>query len=352
MALVDLPSPLFFPRSDPFTNAALARSSSPLGTIGYGFGIVMTAPITDVITKVGFFTNAINTSTIEVRVETVDLSTGVNSGTLWAANTNFVRSTNTSEDAAYLEVTLTSGANVNAGDLFAIVVVMNTSSAGSCFTGVTNTIWKPTVPYGIVKSTGTWSILTTMSPISVCFSSAGYIPLLPILPISAVNTHTFNNTSTPDVYGNIINLPYKCKVDAAWFQADLDGDLGIKLFDSDGVTVLASASNGLNVPLTTGGSKNVVYFNSEVTLNANTNYYLGLEPSTGTSLSLYSLDFPNSDVKKNFVDSSAQYVTAKDPSGVGSWTTTSTRILMAGVQIKSIDSGAQGTIQSRVFTGQ
>lgn len=337
MTLTTLPVTMYYPPHSIYTNAALAVVNTQLNTAGHYIAVVMQAPVTDTLTKIGFMTGTVNANTLDVRVETVDSATGRPSGTLWAANTNFVQTVIATDDAKWFEVTLTAGASLNKGDLFAIVLKIG-SSTSLQIAGLSSLIvpWMP----GSWRNTGTPTVLgSVLHSISIYYSGAGYIPHTGICPVKTVDAFTFNNTSTPDVRGIKFTPAFRCKTDSVWCVADLDGDVTAKLYDTDGVTVLASTSFGQNLAGQAGPSRNVGMWNTEATLNANSTYYLGFEPSSASNVSLYSINFHSADIKKNYVDSSIVAVSAKDPTGTGSWTAVDTAFIPCGIGISAIDDG-------------
>lgn len=335
MPLVALNTPMYYPKYFNFVGTPTLANQA-LGTIGYYYGLVLQAEVTDTITKIGFRTGTVDATTIDARIETV--SAGLPSGTLWDTNTNFVQTVTAAQDNTFFECTLTAGAAVNKGDLFAIVFrTASTAVSGQSHMASVSDFGFPAF---IRNSTGTPVHVPTIGAVmSICYQNAGYLPTKRSIPVSGVNTHTFNNTSTPDVYGNKIIPPFNCVASGAIFTADMDGNAVVKLYDSDGVTVLASANVLSTQPPTTAAFTNQILFTSSVSLKAGQTYYLGVEPSSGTNLSLYSFDFTNTDIKKNYADSGCEYVTAKDPSGVGSWTVTTTRALCLSLMISEIDTG-------------
>lgn len=342
MSLTTLPVTMFYPDMSIFNAASAPLSSSVgLGTSGYYICCVFKAPVTDTITKIGFFTGSINAGSYDVRVETVDSATGFPSGTLWATNTNFVQTVAATDDVTWFEVTLTAGASVNRGDPVAVMVKLNETFTGNL--GQMNNIVNPMMPTYVRNSTGTPGAISGNLPImSVHYSATGYVHNPGILPVKSVALRTFNNGSTTDVYGNKITLLFSCKVGSVCAVLDLDGDVTAKLYDSDGVTVLASASFGVNLAGQTGPTKIIAPLDSEVTLQANTAYYLGFEPSSSSNITAYSMTFPDENIKKCYVDSSVVAVSAKDPSGTGSWTVDTTQCIVAGIGISAIETGGGG----------
>lgn len=328
------PLPLAVATSPNFGNILLDAS-------GEKSAFVFQAPKTGNIDKLGFRTTTVTTgtTTVDIRLETFDTSTGEPTGTLFGTNTNVNQAIASSDDNVWFEVTLTASASVTKGDILCIVV----APSGTFSLNIAS--YADDGARGFPQAmqyTTSWASLSTGAPVcSVRYNDGSYPPITGIFPFSNINSHTYNSGSTPDVYANKINFPFNCKVSGAWVWADIDGDATIKLYDSDGVTVLASSNIYTNVPKLTGQSVNNVLLSSEVTLTANTDYWIGLEPSSGTSLVLYSYEGSTSSIFGQFpLSSNFTYSTAKDPSGTGSWTDDATRQVTLGVEISEIDDGS------------
>lgn len=343
MALVQLPQKIMYPDSALCANGAPAFTNANINTIGYGVGFIFTVDVNDTITKIGFRTGSINAGTLQVRVETVSATTGLNTGTLWGTNTNGTVAVVAADDNKWFEVTLTSPATVSIGDTVAVIVQADTSSIGSMSSGSgqfnSSGISFPT---SILNNTGAWAIVQRWASISVCYGTSGYIPINGgmCFPASAYTSRVFNNTSTPDVYGNTITMPFSCTVSGCWVTADIDGDAVFKLYDTDGVSVLTSVSIDADIGATSNPTRTFLTFDSSVNLLAGNTYFLGIEPSTATSITTYECTFNSSDIKKMIIDSSMETCSAKDPSGTGDWTVDSASWSIMGLIISHIDDGS------------
>lgn len=313
----------------------------------YSAGIFF-APVTDTITKVSFRTGTVTTGgDVDVRIETLGTD-GLPSGTLWGTNTNVIQTIAATDDNVWFEVTLTSPASVVMGDLFCIVV-RHVSGASSVVRDNNSTYiqW----PQSAVN-TGTPTTAASIPVMSIYFNTNGYFPIGIISPYSAITGRTFNNTSTPDVRGNKFVAPFDCKCSGFIIRADFDASATIKLYDSDGVSVLASFSNGVDYPAITASSSNRVIFNTEADLIAGQTYYIGLEPDTGTNITIQELISPSSAVRaQGPYGANAVAVTAKDPSGTGSWTEIPEAVYPISILISEITTGGSASEHSYTFVG-
>lgn len=339
--LVDIGGGSFFPR------APISAATSPnfgnilVDAVGEKAAYIFEVPKTGNIDKIGFRTTTVTTgATFDVRLETVATSTGEPSGTLVGTNTNITQAIANTDDNVWFEVTLTSAASVTKGDIVAVVIA--SPGAGSFSANFASYADDGAIGFpATMQYTTSWAYVSTGAPVmSVRYDDSTYPPISGIFPLSNLNSHTYNSGSTPDVYANKMNLPFSAEISGAWVWADLDGDAVINLYDSDGVTVLASTTMYTNIPKLSSQSINIYKFNTPVEITANTNYWIGVEPSSGTSLIMYTYQASTASIlgqmplASNFVHSSA-----KNPSGTGSWTDDSTQMLTLGAIISKVDDG-------------
>jgi hypothetical protein len=293
------------------------------------------------IRKILWRTGTVTTGdTVDVRVETVDNTTGNPTGTLVGTNTNASQVVANGDDDTMFTTTLTADADVSALDYFAVVIA-NGGGGGNMAIAVygddTNTL-----PYSD-HFTASWAKNSLAPIVGFELVDGSYVYVPGCWPIQTITTDTFNNGSTPDVYANRITITTPCKVSGfwTWFNNASVSDCAVKLYDTDGVTVLASttldATNTISTSLIS-----VRRFNSEVTLAAG-DYWLGLEPTSTNNISAYDFTVPSAAAMNSFQGGTAiQLSTAKNPSGTGSWTTTSTRRLFIGLLFSAFDDGAGG----------
>lgn len=304
------------------------------------WGYVLQAPATGSITGAGFRTGTVTTgATIDVRLETVDAS-GFPSNTLWATNTNNASVViNSTDDNVWFNTTFTAAASVTIGNFIALVFKNPASSPGNMqFSGFADAEVY-CFPYAC-QLTASWAKVTAVEVPCLTLNYGGtYYSIPATLPITAINTHTYNNGSTPDVYANKITLPFRARCCGFWAHIDLDGDCVVKLYDANS-TVLASVTIDKDHRQATAGDGSWFYFSSKVTLEPNTVYYLGFEPSSATSMSIYSVDVNTAAILDACgADRNMHYATAKDPTNSGSWTATTTRRLSAGLLLDGFEDG-------------
>lgn len=343
MAFEKLKSTTAIPRMPTMVAGTPTLNNSNMNTLNSRHACIMFANVTDSVDKIAFrIAGSAVSGTYQIRIETVDTSTGFPTGTLWAANTYYDLNIVAGDTNAIKEVTLNSPANVNLGDVFAVIIQAITANNGTLSITYADDSANG-FPYYLsdTAAAGSWSLVTNGIPVlGVHYITNGYLTSDELIPISTNATLTYNtSTAGADCYGNRYNLPYDVKIKRVWVWGDFDGNAIVNIYAADGVTILASGVNGLNNPPTANASLNIITLNQEISISANTNFYVSLEPTTTTSLSTYYLDFLNSDVKTQYVDSSCQMAQAKDPSGVGSWTINAARIVTLGIILSEINIG-------------
>jgi hypothetical protein len=331
---------------DIIPQGSITSISSAVNATGTKFGYVFEAPATGTITGLSFRTGTVTTGTttgVDVRLETVGTD-GFPTGTLVGTNTN-LSGVAVSTSNTWYNVTFTSGASVTRGVRYALVIVSDTASVfavAGYSTG--NGVPLYGLPWYGTYNGSAWTYASNISVMAGVLNYGGTYPYSPaFVPGVTQLSTTFNSGSTPDVRGLKFTLPYPAKVSGFQGYWDHDGPATVKLYDSDGVTVLASVDiDDADYPPTTAARQVRYTFSSDVTLAANTAYRIALEPDSGTSIGMGELALGNSAwYTATAYETFGAYTTAKDPSGTGSWTdSTSTVMPQLGLVITALDNGA------------
>jgi len=302
---------------------------------------VFQAPKSGIINKVFFRTGNVTTGcTLDVRLESIDLSTGLPSGSLKSTDSNAAQIILDSDDNKTFLVSLTSGADVVEGDWIAIRLdVLSGAPVGLTIAEFTDA----GLFYGPYALENSASILTAAPIFAVEYSDGSYPFILGAWPINDFITASFNNTSTPDVVGNKFKLNYGAKIKGVWAYLDSDGDAFFNLYDTNGATILGSGAAYSNIPPTTAAGIHQILFSTGVPLNSGEYYYLGLEPSTSTNTVVYGVYTDNSGIANALLAPDFTAVSAKDPTGIGSWTENISGAYFMGLIIDGIDIGNTGS---------
>lgn len=256
-----------------------------LNAAGEGIGAVFRVPVAGAIDRIGFHMANITTGgTCDVRVETVDSSTGVNTGTLWDTNTNGSLVVANTDDNTWLECTLTSTASVSVGDYVAVVIV-----APSGFNGTIRKFTSPIVagslPYTIQNS-GSWTRNQDRPAITVRWADTRYYPIegFAVLQITDQN-QAISSAITPDEVGLKFTFPFGATMMGA--QVWLSGvatseDFVMKLYDSSDTLVSSETVDAAYFPDGMG----YVNFLDNPELTSGETYRLTVLPSTTNAFNL------------------------------------------------------------------
>ncbi len=281
---------------------------------------------------------------ITVRVETIDTS-GYPTGTLWGTNTSATVTVLSTDDGMTFETTLTAAATVNAGDIFAVVFSRNSAyTGGGLRTLPSNSGANTGCPYTCGFASSAWSIYSALNlSVGLYYDSFGYEDSLVNKKGNTVTSNTYNNTSTPDVYGNVMSLPYNCEIVGVQCWIDADGDYDIVLFDTDGATPLRTITIDADTPTITGAGASTYYFDTPYTYTANSELRLCAVPNGASNVSLGAIVYTSAVIAESDFPGMVIYKTsAKDPNDITDWTDDDTIVMTISFVLSKIDDGAGG----------
>ena len=336
MALVDIPY-LYYPPLPARCAGSPTNSGKVIDAAGEKQGGTFYATATATIRKVGFPVQLVTSSgDVDVRIETIDATTGLPSGTLVHASAD-----------ATITISATgwntadfgdgNGAPVTRGTQYAVVIQDNASSAPNIQIGVSNNDQFSDFPYqlGFVSS---WAKVSNVNPIfSLEFADATYM-VLPLnnQHVATAATSVFSNASSPDHRGLKFQVPFACRIAGCWTWFDMDGNADIKLYDSDGTTVLETQGVDKDIRRTTAGNIQIVWFDNSEILTIDTFYRIAVAPSTTTSIRYYNVSINSTAIMDSLPGTSNWHSTSKKDAG---WTdVTSTRPVI-GLIIDQLDNG-------------
>jgi hypothetical protein len=236
-------------------------------------------------------TAAVGSPTADIRIETVDASTGLPSGTLWATNSNVITSTLVLNTTAVHA--LAAPATVNRGQVFCVKFAYNSGTNFQVGTVVRRVDpVTPVLPY-IVLNTGTPSksgVVAGTTAISLGSNSSTFYKIPQLLQVSSVGGGAFNNTNGAR-RGLRFTAQFNCRcIGLLLFFNGAVGDYNIIMMNDAG-SELSSSSTAFEGDLTNALQNGLthVFFDNPVTLVAGTTYRAVLEPSTSTNSSLQTL---------------------------------------------------------------
>lgn len=195
----------------------------------------------------------------------------------------------------------------------------------------------PLTLYGTHNGTS-WGNSTAANPLAfgVVMDVDWWNPSNVLPPSSTPTTNSsFHSGSTPDEYGNRMNLP-ACTAYGIEVYSDLDGAADICLYDDSG-TVLASASSVAADRKVTSNSHYKFYFSSPVALSAGW-HRITLKPTTTTNVTRYIS--PHVSMSGGRSMGSDCYLTSRTDSGA--FTDTTDSLMAIWLIARTTDSGGGG----------
>lgn len=291
------------------------------------------------IDKVGFLTaNVATGDTMDIRLETVDLTNGEPTGTLLDTNSNGALVIGDGDDSTWLTTTLTTGPTVTEGQLIAVVIV--NGSGGGNMSLRTVAFDRANFPYSSHFTTA-WAILTnSRGPLCALeYSDGSYEHALGVWPVSALAAATFNNTDDPDHIGLKFKLPFPAKIRGVWIVVDPDANLEIVLYDSDGTTELSTVDLDVGPRNVNGRVAQLVALSSSVELSKDTFYRIVVRPTTATDVAIDYFDVNAVAIMDAMPGGQDFHYTTKKDAG---WTDTTTRRPIISLILDALDDGAGG----------
>lgn len=329
-------APMYAPFPPGIGTSVPAFTNMTTDASGEKWAVVMQAPKTGSIRKIHVRTGGVVTPTdVDFRLETVDLTNGQPTGTLFGANTNVtVASASIVSNTWIASGALTADAVVTKGDLLAVVIAP---------TGTPNIVWvslnnhDPHQYYPYTRLfTASWQAISSDTPIVALEYSDGSFAFTPhTAPISTINTRALNTGTTPDEGALKFTTTGSVRVVGAWTGMDTDGNYDLVLYDTDGTTVLTSISVDKDLRRTFHGPHHLL-FPTPVTLAANSTYYLSVKPTTATTTNLVTYTVNATGLLTAMNGVTWHYATRTD---AGAWSATTTEVPLLGLIVDGIDDG-------------
>jgi len=314
---------------------------------------IFRAPKTGTLDKAEIRTGAVTlggSSVLRLSFQDVDLTTGFSDGT--QDQYRDIAAASVSANSWLAPGLMTSDGtdggtkrSVTVGDQLSVVLEYST------FTASDSVIWAILGAAGVGQTisafptaalyTASWAFYSGGFPVmALKYSDGTYAGVGDFVCVaSAVNSVTYNSGSTPDERALYFQLPAPVKVGGAWVRCDLDGDADVVLYDSDGSSVLSSASCDKDVRSQTSGGNLFVRF-AEATLAASTTYRLSIKPTSATSLTLYDFDVSAAAILGAVAGGSNWHFSSR--TDAGAWSQVTTKRIWAGLLVTAIDDGVGG----------
>lgn len=356
MALQNIPGVIFWPDETNRTtgNPAFVNNLT-IDAASEKAAMIFQAPKTGNVSAIMWKTGTVTTgATLDVRLETVDTTTGHPTGTLKGTNSNGSQVVANTDDDKVFVTTLTTACAVTKGDIIAVVIVNPGASFGNMVVSSINNMGGY-YPYTDLYTTS-WSLQAPSPVAALKYDDNTYSQVPGCYPFETFTSVNFNNGSSPDEIGNIFQVPFKCRVTGWWLYTQPIGatrDFDIVLYDSNGTTALQTYSFDPNVDSGTGAqSFRCGLFSGTSTLTINTNYRIAMKPTTANSNNLWYYSVLSSDILGAFSGGSNMHRTGR--TDAGSWTQVTDERCLIGVLIDQLDDGVGsggGSGGSYVFIG-
>jgi hypothetical protein len=353
MAVVSFPQ-VWLPASPAITNGALSLASFTCNASGDRVGFVIQAPKAGTLHSFEFRTSSVlNNPDNGVRLSFQSVAAGDPNGTQsqYRDITGTISASSwqtppgpLTDDGTDTGVKRT----VTKGETFACVVDFVNFVASDSFAvtvlGI-NAAGQPIVTNQYVAdgSSGSYSKNTTNLPIlALKYDDGSYGEFdVPIWPILATNSNTFNSGSTPDERALRGQFSAPCRCAGGWARIDLDGPADLVLYDNAS-SVLASASLNENWRSVNNGVPFRALWSSAVTLSAATTYRLAVKPTSGASIISYDFDV-NSAGLMACVSGGAQFY-GSTRTNAGAWTDTTTQRPVMGFILDGFADDTAGSV--------
>jgi len=247
--------------------------------------------------------------------------------------------------------------SVTQGDLLSAVIEFQTFTALDDIRIKTLDAQTPKVehvfPY-FAADAGAGYVKGTRQPVlALKYSDGSFAELAPnIIPSVATAGISYNSGSSPDEIGIRFRVPFPIKVKGGWVLLDsfTGGALtDLVLYDSDGATVLATVNMDPDVSANNGVGVQFHYFNSEITLLANTYYRFVCKPTTTNGIILVQWTADVAALLDTLPGGQDFHRTHRTDGGA--WSNDPVNRPLLGVYATAFDSGAAGGIGSDFFRG-
>lgn len=319
--------------------------------------LVTWIPKTGTLTAVEFRTGVVSTAgaTFQIQVEGVDGS-GNPSGSALVANANGTVVVGTGDDNVWKSVPINGGAGVSVtkGQLCAIVLTVSSGTPNTVIIAGAPSGWSGAFIYGdmpyLVQDTGggSWARLGSSS-ISLClaFDYGGtYEMVLGGHPLNALALTTIGNGAESAL---VFTAPWKMRV--AGLRARLcniaaGGDFRVRLYGSDGTTVLAeSISSSVNIDgdVVLGATNDNYYdvwFPESPTLSAGVKYYAAVLQQTANAVPLAEVSVASAGYMAAMPCGTGFFKGSRATSGSGAWTESTTIRPAISLWVDGFDDGA------------
>jgi hypothetical protein len=335
---------LFWPNDSP----ANRWVNGPSGAATYLFdstntkvASLFTLPKSGTITTVVFDLQAMTTDQqVRASVQTVDGAANPSSPTgSYYGSSNYGDDAITLSANAPLEIALGTSATATVGETVAVVLEW-VSTAGNTRIAVANAGTYGGVGYYRRWSGASWTASNVQASMCVKYNDGSYAG--PSFCTNATTLTYHANTAGADEYGNLLTVPFKCRVVGLWWISPSSGttsnDMKVVLYT--GTTELASSSADPQVSYRGASMVQTAYFSTAQTLSPGT-YYATVQPqSTANNYTFNEIDVGSNALLGTWPGGTGCYQCKRVDAG--SWSTVTNKIMPIGLIIDQLDDAAGG----------
>lgn len=306
MSLISTPS-LWIPRHYGLTSASYDSNILTLDAAGEKAAFIVRAPATGTLKKVGFRPGSISVlQTLRVSFQDVSVDTGDPDGLVaqYRQVTVSAGDSGVGKETGLITSDGTDGGTlrtVNRGDLLAVVFEHDPFNPGDLFRlSLMSTGGADCEGNGYCDHfTTAWSKKFYAPCLALIYDEAGNDtchPLVNAVPVMGYTAYTWNSASANPKRGLKFKLPFRFRlhgVQARLRFPSANAACDIKLYDSDGQTVLRSCTLPGNVGDPAYQRYYWAPFPTPAELQADTFYYVLVEPTTTVNMMLFFWEVPS-----------------------------------------------------------
>lgn len=330
-----------------YTAGTSVGTNTTLDAAGEYDGFVMVAKEDMTISHVGWRSGvATGSPVVEVRIETVNTSDGLPSGTLWnrngtGANPNVTSGTISS--TTWNLHALTNAAIILKGEAFAVLLKYSSGTSVQVHGASRGLLHSSNVglPYRVVN-TGTPTASAIGAATSLVYalgsSSTTFYQIPQLIPISNTGSTTLSSTGTFRAACLRFQVPFKCRASGISFA-----DSSYAITDDFSVGIYNDAGTELNNSLTAFDSSfrfNAVpwvYLDNKVELSPSTWYRAVVQADTTGGPGIYNFSIQSTDYAMAVPNGLYAQLGTRDSGGA--WTDTATTIPNIDILIDQLDDG-------------
>lgn len=310
--------------------------------------LITRIPQSGTLTAVEFHTGTVSTAgaTFSIRIETVDAS-GLPSGTLAYTSASGTVVVNTTDDNAWMSVSINGGTGVSVtqGDLVAIMLSVSSGTPNTVIVSSAPTSIQTLTgqyPYLVLDTAGSWAKGTGSNPGPFVLNYGGtYVGCNGASPVNGTSATSIGNDNEV-----ALRFYYPAPVRARGGRAFLlniaaGADFTVRLCNSSGTALQTVTIDGDVTSSTTVDGWYDWTFPSTESLSANTEYFLSVHQTTANNLAILQATFASTGHMAAFSSGANMYQGTRT-GGSGSFSTTTTTMPMIQLICDGIDDGAGG----------